>query len=262
MIKTKSKLFKIISFCLSLLFWILVWAIAAYKTGNSFLLPSPKDTLLVFSELASTLDFWRTVSISLGRILIGILISIVLGIPVAVASTSLVAADSLFSPLMTVIKATPIASFIVLALLWMDKNTLPIFITILIVLPIVVSNICTGIRSTDKDLLEVAKVYRFSFGMRIRRIYIPSVMPYFLAACRASLGMAWKAGIAAEVLCTPKYAIGTKIYLSKTYLETTELFAWTLAVIIFSLIIEKLLILILNRLAGRLHVQKKEADNA
>ena len=163
---------------------------------------------------------------------------------------------------MTIIKATPIASFIVLALLWADKNTLPVFITILIVLPIVSSNISAGVRATDKLLLDVARVYRFSFGMRIKRIYIPSVMPYFLASCRASLGMAWKAGIAAEVLCTPRNAIGTKIYLSKTNLETTELFAWTLAVIIFSLIIEKLLIFLLNKLAKRLHVQKKEADNA
>ena len=144
MINTSSKLFKIISFCLSLLFWILVWAIAAYKTGNSFLLPTPKDTVLVFSKLASTIDFWKTVSISLGRILIGILISIVLGILVAAASASFVVADSLFSPLMTVTKATPIASFIVLALLWVDKNTLPVFITVLIVLPIVFSNICAA----------------------------------------------------------------------------------------------------------------------
>lgn len=262
MINTRSKLFKIISFSLSLLFWIFVWAIAAYKAGNSFLLPTPKDTVLVFSQLAATSDFWRIVFVSLARILVGILIAIVLGTLVAIVSANLIVAESLFSPLMTIIKATPIASFIVLALLWIDKNTLPVFITILIVLPIVTSNVCAGIRSTDKNLLDVAKVYRFSFGMRITKIYVPSVMPYFLAACRASIGMAWKAGIAAEVLCTPKNAIGTKIYLSKTYLETTELFAWTLTVIIFSLIIEKLFIFILNKLAKSLHVQKKEAVNA
>lgn len=262
MINTKTKIFKIISIFFSLLFWLLVWALAAYKTGNSFLLPTPKDTVLVFSELAATAAFWKTIFISLARILVGILIAIIFGIFIGVATANFVVADSLFSPLMTIIKATPIASFIVLALLWADKNTLPVFITILIVLPIVSSNISAGVRATDKLLLDVARVYRFSFGMRIKRIYIPSVMPYFLASCRASLGMAWKAGIAAEVLCTPRNAIGTKIYLSKTNLETTELFAWTLAVIIFSLIIEKLLIFLLNKLAKRLHVQKKEADNA
>lgn len=87
-------------------------------------------------------------------------------------------------------------------------------------------------------------------------------MPYFLASCRASLGMAWKAGIAAEVLCIPEKAIGTQMYFAKTYLETTELFAWTLAVIIFSVIIEKLIIFGLRRLADGLHVSAEEVSDA
>ncbi len=259
--KGKTKLFKLISAILSVLFWILVWAALSFKVGSEFLLPSPADTLRGLSKLAITADFWTTSGISLLRILAGIIIAIAVGSAAAVLTANIRMADSLLSPMMTVIKATPIASFIILALLWIDRNTLPVFITVLIVLPIVWSNVSSGIRSVDRGLLEVATVYGFPFRKRVMRVYLPSVMPYFLAACRASLGMAWKAGIAAEVLCTPRNAIGTQIYFSKTYLETTELFAWTLAVILLSVIIEKLLILSLERLAGKLHVTRTEARN-
>ena len=259
---TKKKLFKLISLLCSILFWILVWALLSKRVGIELLLPSPAATVSALGTLALTSDFWLTLGHTLIRILSGILIAILLGVITAVISARFFVADSLCSPIMSVIKATPIASFIILALLWIDRNTLPIFITVLIVLPVVWANVASGIRSVDGDLLEVAKVYRFSARKRITRIYIPSVMPYFLAACRASLGMAWKAGIAAEVLCTPTHAIGTEIYFSKTYLETTELFAWTLSVIIISIIIEKLLIFALSQAAQKLHISSGGVRNA
>ena len=262
MINRKTKLFKLISLLCSILFWILVWAILAKRVGIEFLLPSPSATVLELGTFALTSDFWLTLGISLARILSGILIGILLGTVIAILTANLLVADSLCSPIMSVIKATPIASFIILALLWIDRNTLPVFITVLIELPVVWSNVSSGIRSVDNDLLDVAKVYRFPVRKRIMKIYLPSVMPYFLAACRASLGMAWKAGIAAEVLCTPTNAIGTEIYFSKTYLETTELFAWTLTVILISIVIEKLLIFALSQAAQKLHVSSGGVNNA
>lgn len=256
------KIYKIITLLLSVLFWMGVWALAAHRVDLEFLLPSPKATVSALAALAKTPEFWQISGESLLRILIGIIAGVFLGTLSAIFTSKVEALDSLFSPLMTLIKATPIASFIILALLWIDRNTLPVFITVLIVLPIVWSNVSSGIRSVDRGLLEVAKIYRFPYGKRIVKIYFPSVMPYFLASCRASLGMAWKAGIAAEVLCIPEKAIGTQMYFAKTYLETTELFAWTLAVIIFSVIIEKLIIFGLRRLADGLHVSAEEVSDA
>ena len=258
-INTKSKPFKIISALLSVLFWVAVWALLSYRIGLELLLPSPSATLSALSDMIVTSEFWITAGTSILRILLGIAIAILLGIVAGVFTAKLDLLNALISPLMTIIKATPIASFIILAMLWFkNRGDLPVFITVLIVLPIVWANVSAGIRSVDNDLLDVAKVYKFSFGKRIFKIYVPSTAPYFLAACRASLGMAWKAGIAAEVLCTPKQAIGTQIYFAKTYMETTELFAWTLAVILLSVIIEKLLIRGMLSLSKKLHVANTE----
>ena len=139
---------------------------------------------------------------------------------------------------MSLVKATPVASFIMLALLWLDRDVLPVFISVLIVVPVVLSNTLAGIKAVDKDLLEVAEVFCFPYGRKLKRLYIPSVYPYFMSALRSSLGLAWKAGIAAEVLAVPALSIGKMIYDSKLYLETTDLFAWTAVVVIFSAIIE------------------------
>ena len=257
---SKKALIKLISTVASILFWVLVWAIASLKVGNEFLLPDPMLTAKRLFELASEKEFWISASSSLLRILMGIIIAVAFGTLGAVLSSAVSAADSLFSPLLTVIKATPIASFICLAYLWIKPSTLPIFITALIVLPIVWSNVASGIRSVNKELIDVAKIYDFSPSKKLLRIYIPSVLPYFLAACRSSLGMAWKAGIAAEVIAPTDKAIGTEIYFAKAYFETPDLFAWTLTVIILSILIEKLLILGLSRLSKKLRISEVRND--
>lgn len=257
---SKNTLIKFISILASVLFWVLVWALASARVGNEFLLPDPVLTAKRLFELTAEKEFWISASTSLLRILIGIIIAVFFGTFGAVLSSALRAADSLFSPLLTVIKATPIASFICLAYLWIKPSTLPIFITALIVLPIVWSNVASGIRSVNQDLVDVAKVYGFSPSKKLVRIYIPSVLPYFLAACRSSLGMAWKAGIAAEVIAPTDKAIGTEIYFAKAYFETTDLFAWTLTVIILSILIEKLLILGLSKLSKKLRVAEVRND--
>ena len=245
--KTKNILFGFVRGLAAAVFWIAVWCIVSYRTDSELLFPSPVSVVRALFELAVTADFWKTAAYSLLRVALGIIISLILGSLLAMLTEKIKAADALLSPMLGVIKATPVASFIILALLWLDRNTLPLFITSLIVIPIVWSNVSGGIRSVDKSLVEVTRVYGFSPLKRLRRLYLPSVTPYFLAACRSSLGLAWKAGISAEVLSTPKHAIGTELYFSKTYLETPSLFAWTVVVIILSVIIEKLFVLGIER---------------
>ena len=168
--------------------------------------------------------------------------AVVLGVALAAACTVSKTADALLRPLMTVVKSTPVASFVVLALIWIARDWLPVFIALLMVLPVVWSNVCTGIRSADPALLELARVYSWPRGRVLRRIYVPSVRPHFLAALRSGLGFGWKAGIAAEVLTVPHSAIGRMIYESKLYLQTIDLFAWTLAVILLSVGLERLVL--------------------
>ena len=224
------------------LFWIAVWLLLSLLTGSELLLPGPVQVLRKLAAMMATGAFWSSVALSLLRILGGILAALVLGVLLAVLTERSRLAKALFSPLMLLVRSTPVASFIILALIWLGRDILPLFISALMVLPVVWANVSAGIAGRDVQLLEMAKVYGLSRGRIFRRITVPSVLPHFRAALSSALGLGWKAGIAAEVLTVPKRAIGRMIYESKLYLETTELFAWTLTVILLSFVIERLLL--------------------
>ena len=145
----------------------------------------------------------------------------------------------LLAPAMAAVKATPVASFIILVLIWVPSRNLSVVISFLMVLPVIYTNVLNGIQDTDGQLLEMAGVFRVSRWKRIRYIYLSSVLPFFRAGCSLGLGLCWKAGVAAEVIGIPQGSIGEKLYEAKVYLETPHLFAWTVVIIILSILFEK-----------------------
>ena len=230
-----------------LVFWCGIWILAARLVGRELLLPSPGQVLLRLRELAGTANFWITIGCSILRVLSGILSAGVLGILLAVLTEKSALLKALLSPVMTLVKSTPVASFIILALIWLGRGILPAVISGLMVLPVVWANTAAGIRAQDPQLLEVARIYGLSRGRIFRRITLPTVLPHLRSALSSVLGLGWKAGIAAEVLTVPQPSIGKMIFDSKLYLETTSLFAWTTAVILISLVIEKLLLRLIRQ---------------
>lgn len=234
--------------------WLLLWQLASLAVGSSFLFPSPLTVAARLSELLGQADFYITSAASLARILCGCAAGIVLGTLLGAVTCASRFLGELFTPVLTLIKSTPVASFIILLLVWVKRNNIPCVIAMLMVVPVIWSNVRTGIQKTDADLLEMAKVFHFSFGKKLSKIYVPQVLPYFTAGCTTAIGFSWKAGIAAEVLAIPVRAIGTNLYYSKINLEYADLFAWTVAVVVLSLLLEKVLVFAINRLtAGRRH---------
>lgn len=231
-----------------ILFWIGVWAALAMLVDQALLLPSPVSVFVRFFQLIFQGTFWQVTLISILRIMAGILCAVFLGILLAVLTCASSLANDLLSPLLTIIKATPVASFIILVLIWIGRDRVPAVISGLMVLPVVWNNVSAGIRSTDGELLEMADIYRLSSFTRFRRIIAPTVMPYLVSSVKTSIGIGWKAGVAAEVLTVPVHSIGKMIYEAKIYMETTDLFVWTLVVILISLFIEKIIIAALNRI--------------
>lgn len=251
---------KLLQYSFVTLFWLTVWVIAAHAVGEALLLPSPFAVLKRLGELCLLPLFWKTVLTSLGRILYGVTLAILLGSILATATHFVPFLYTLFYPLITVIRTTPVASFIILAYLWIDRDTLPSFIAVLMVLPVVWANLHEALGAVDRDLLEMGKAYRFSPWKRFRRIYLPSVMPAFTASCRSSVGLAWKAGVAAEILIVPLVSIGKMLYESKLYLETTDLFAWTVTVILLSLLLELLLLSAVRVFNKRRRIRPKKTE--
>lgn len=231
-----------------LCFWLAVWHFAAAAVGKELLLPGPGLVLGRLWELAGDADFWRAAGLSLVRIFGGLAAGVVLGSGLAALTAAVPAADWLLSPAVRVVRATPVASFIILILLWVESGRVPGVVSCLMVLPVVWGNVTRGVAETDSQLLELAGAYGFGAWKQVRLVYAPSALPYFTSALRTAMGLAWKAGVAAEVLCLPKFAIGTQVYFSKIYLETPSLFAWTLVVVVLSFLLEGLMGSCLDRL--------------
>ncbi len=240
------------------LFWVAVWQVASMLVGQEILVPSPAQVFVRLSVLVGKESFWLNTGGSLARVLGGFTIAVVLGTVFAVCAHRAPLFRILIEPAISVVKATPVASFIILILVWMNASYMPVLISMLMVLPGVYVSVRMGIQSTDPQLLEMAHVFRVSGRKIIMRIYVPSVRPFFFAACKTGLGLAWKAGVAAEVLGNTFHSIGGQIFESKIYLETVDLFAWTLVVIVLSMIIEKVVLSLFRRLGER-ETRKGEA---
>lgn len=241
---------KWLSYAVSAVFWFSLWQIVHMCIGHDILIPSPLSVFERLLDFCKEASFWLSVMTSLFRVVSGLVIGTVLGAVIAVLTAASPFLHSLFAPALHVIKATPVASFIILAILWFTVENVPIFTAVLIVLPTVWANTEKGILSVDKDLIQMGKAFGLSKKERFLRITLPSVKPFFVAALNSAVGMAWKAGIAAEVICPYKDSIGSALHDSKIYFETVDTFAWTAAVVVLSVLLEKL-ILWLTKKGGR-----------
>ena len=231
---------------MAVFFWITIWQFASMYLGQEILLASPVSVVRKLFELSFTGNFWQSVGFSFVRIVTGFLLAMFLGIFLAVLAYWSKTVEILIAPVIAVVKSTPVASFIILCLIWIPSRNLSVFISFLMVLPVIYTNILEGIRQTDSKILEMAKVFQVNPGRKIRYIYVSQVLPYFLSACRLSLGMCWKAGVAAEIIGMPKGSVGQMLYMSKIYLDTDDLLAWTVIIVVLSVIFEKLVVLALK----------------
>ena len=223
----------------SIILWMVVWQIASLIIGHDILLVSPIAALERLGYLAIQPSFWLTVTSSFLRIMTGFFLAMLSGVILATVAARYRRFGELIAPPLAFIKATPVASFIILILIWIKPADLALVISFLIVLPIVFNNVFEGIITTDPQLLEMAKVFRLSPARILRFIYLHQVMPFFTSACSVSLGLCWKAGIAAEIIGIPSNSIGERLYIAKLYLSTTDIFAWTVVIILVSLLFEK-----------------------
>ena len=227
-----------------------LWQLAAMLVKEELLLVSPIKVLLRLTELIAEKGFWSSVAFSLIRIAAGFFLGLAAGFILSFLAYRFSLLEILLWPFVTLMRSVPLASFIILALMLFSSARLSVFISFLMVFPLAYGNLLEGLKTSDPALLEMASVYHLSAGRRFAYIYWPHIKAFFLASCTAGLGLAWKSGIAAEVIGIPDGSIGERLYEAKIYLATADLLAWTLVIILLSMAFEKLFVLlirILNR---------------
>ncbi len=233
-----------------LLFWLCVWQLAALAIGNSLLAAGPVETVLALLREACVLSFWQTVGVTLLKLLAGFLAALFLGSFLGALSYRHPWAGELLAPLMLLAKAVPVASFVVILLIWWGAGRLSAAISFLVALPIVYVNVREGLENTDNGLLEMAAVFGLPLKTRFFYIYRPALAPFLESALRTAVSMGIKAGVAAEIIGLPRWSIGGELYLSKIYLDTAGVFAWTFVVIVLSFCLERAVLFCWRRFCG------------
>lgn len=223
---------------LAVVFWIAVWQVACMAVGHEILIASPVAVAARLVELVPTVEFWASLGTSLARIFCGFALAVALGAAAATAAYRFALARTLLAPLVAAMKSVPVVAFIIVVLIWVPSRDLSIVISFLMGFPIVYTNVLEGLDSTDRDQLDAAAVLGIDGTGLARCVYGPHLVPYAQAACSLALGMCWKAGVAAEVIGLPANTIGEHLYDAKVYLQTPDLFAWTIVIIVLSLVFE------------------------
>ncbi len=236
----------------ALLFWLGAWQLAAVAVGQELFLASPATTFRTLLSLLGEGAFWCSIGYSSLRIVGGFLLGLGAGVLLAVLAAWSSWVRVLLSPLASVLKAIPVASFVILAIIWAGSANLAAVISFLMVAPIVYINTLEGILRTDRDLLEMARVFGVPRRRQALYLYLPQVAPFISSACSVALGLCWKSGVAAEVIGITAGSLGERLYESKIYLNTGELFATTAVIVLLSVLFERLFLLGLRYLQDRL----------
>ncbi|NLV50576.1 MAG: ABC transporter permease subunit [Clostridiales bacterium] len=240
--KNKGSLYRV----LAIAFALGLWQLISYLVGQRLLIVSPVEVLLRLGTIWMEPGFWRTVFFSFTRIISGFLIALITGFFLALLSGKFRFFEMMLRPFVVTIKSVPVASFIIISLIWLSARELSIFISFLMVFPVVYMNVLQGIKIVDRKLVEMAKVFDVGWNRSLLRVYMPSIKPFLISACGVGFGMSWKAGVAAEVIGIPKGSIGERLYEAKIYLNTSDLFAWTVVIVLISVVFEKLFLRLLR----------------
>ena len=237
-----------ISICL---FWLVIWQCISLLIDNSIIFAGPFEVIHALVFQLPTRGFWSTILYSVEKIGLGFLCGFSCGLIFGSLSFRFSFIRELLEPVMILLRSIPVVSFVILALIWTGSEHLSVLIAFLVVLPMIYVNTMAGLASADPKLLEMASVFQVPGFRRIRSIYIPALVPYLLSGCRIALGMSWKSGIAAEVIGVPAGSMGEQLYISKIYLNTADLFAWTVVIIGISALTEQLFMWLLRTLARK-----------
>ena len=229
------------------LVWLFLWQLASDWLGHELLLVSPLRTVETLLQLCAEREFWYSIGNSLFHCMSAFLLALAVGGLLAFFGWRMPLLHEFLMPPLSAMKATPVASFMILVLLWASSQAVSMVCAFVMVMPIVYANIYQGFCNIDQKLLEVGQAFALERGQYLKLIYVPSLKPYLLSACTVGIGFCWKSGVAAEVIGLPNHTIGMHLYNAKVYLETPELFAWTLTVVLLSVGIEKLLLRVLRR---------------
>lgn len=227
-------------------FWLAVWVFAAALVAQPLILPGPGIVAVALLRLVCDAGSWAILVGSGARILGGLALAVACGGVLAGVSVRSRTFARLVAPALSFVKATPVACIVVLLLIWLGSARVSIVAVFLMALPGVYFSLVEGLTQADKPLKQMFRLHCVR-GWRLFCAHTwREVLPFVLPCARAVIGMSWKAGVAAELIGMAVGTVGERIYQAKLLIETADLLAWTVLVVMASWACERVLVWLLR----------------
>lgn len=236
---SKNNKKELIYTAVSIVILFICWKLISTIVDREILIPSPETTFAEVIRIAKSPNFTLSLANTLKRAVMGFGFALVTGAGLGMLAGVSKVVYYLLRPLVLVVKAVPTMAMILLALIWLESEKAPILVGFVIIFPVIYENVMQGIRSIDKNLLEMMRIYNLDKLTILKDLYIPSIMPYLKSAMAAAMGLNLKIIIAAEVLSQPKISMGTSFQIEKANLNTAGVFAWSIVTVILAALLEK-----------------------
>ena len=244
----KNKLLRALKLIVPTVFWLIVYEVMALLIGNSYFFPRLSLVLEALFSILATKTFFSVCAMTLLRVLTALLLGILIGIALGLISARFSIIYSTLNPFMSAVKATPVASLIIVLWIMLSGDALSIIIALFMVMPMIWQSTYNSFDTVDKGLLEVADVFELSIKYRFATLYLPNLKKYLIPSVITSVGLAWKSEIATEIIAYTRNSIGQLINDGKYNLDTPAVFAWTLIVVVFSILFEAITKMLLRRI--------------
>ncbi|MBQ6650041.1 MAG: ATP-binding cassette domain-containing protein [Atopobiaceae bacterium] len=232
---------------LAVVAWLVIWQLASFAVGSRLLLAGPLETVLCLAGLVVRREFWATVAFSLVRIAAGFVASFVLALALASIARRLRVVEEFVAVGLGAVKSVPVVCIVVLLLMFVGSRNVSAVAVFLVALPALYFAAFEALGNLDSGMGELLD----ACGVRGLRCVLghvwPSMHPFLVATCKNVVGMSWKAGVAAELVGMPLGSMGERIYQTKLLLETGELFAWTIVVVVLAAVSERAFLALLAR---------------
>ena len=212
--KTTLPYIKVLKTILSIFSILAIWELIAFIVNDNFFMPDVIDTFNSLLTIIASGDFFKVLFTAFYRVISGLLLGIILGVFLATLCYKFDIFNTLLAPVISIMKATPVACIIVLLWIRLNYTEIAVFVVVLMVLPIVWQNVFDGYKSIDPSLVEVTRIFELTPLQKLKALILPSMLSYLLPAIITSVGLAWKAEIAAEIMTNSN--IGKLIYDFKT----------------------------------------------
>ena len=248
----KNTIIKVIAYLSSIIFLLILWQIMAIKINSVLVLPLPMQILKHLPSVIISPEFLKSFLATFCRVMLSFIISVTIGTILGALGAYFKFFNNFMRIPLQIIRITPVVAIILVALFWFNSNFLPVFVAVLMNLPIITTSVQKGLNTVNNKIDFMARIYRVSKIKRIINIDIENCLPFLVSSMETTFGLCWKVVVAGEVLCLPSESIGKILSTEQINLETTKVLTVTILLITMSFITQKIFQGIVRKICKKL----------